>query len=178
MFFSLPVMSNSLQPHGLQHAKPSCLLPSPRVCARLCPVHRWYHPAIWSSDVLFSFRTRSFPASGTFSMSFLFASDDQNTGASASASVLPKSIQILFPWRSLLFKGQSDIFTSTTIWGHQFFGALPSLWYSFQVQPYLPTGKTVALTIRTFVGRVMSLLFNTLSRFVIVFLPSSNCLLI
>ena len=77
----------------------------------------------------------SVPASGTFPMSHLFALDDQNTGASASASVLPVNIQGWSPLRltgliSLLYKGLSGVFFSTTVWRHQFFGILPSLWYS------------------------------------------------
>ena len=87
---------------------------------------------ILSSDTLFWFCPQSFPASGTFPMSQLFASDDQNTGVSASASVLPTSIQGWFPLRltvliSLLSKGLSGFFSSTTVWMHQFFGTLPSL---------------------------------------------------
>ena len=94
------------------------------------------HPAISSSDSLFSFFPQSFPASGTFPMSQLFTSDDQNTEASTSASVLPASIQGWFSLRltgliSLLSKGLSGVFSSTTVWRHLFFGALPSLWSSF-----------------------------------------------
>ena len=88
LLFSRPVMSDSLWPHGLQHARPPCLSPSPRFCPSLCSLHWWCHPAISSSNALFSFCVQSFPTSGTFPMSPLFASDDQNTGASASASVL------------------------------------------------------------------------------------------
>ena len=115
-------------------------------------------------------------------MSHLFASDDQNTGDSASASVpsseysgwSPLGLTGLIP---LLSKGLSGVFSSTTVQRHLF------IWHSgfFMVQvsqPYMTTGKTIALTIQTSVGRVMSLLFNTLPRFVIAFLPKSNCLLI
>ena len=99
------------------------------------PLHRWCHPAILSSDALFSFCPHSFQASGAFQVSQLFTSDDQNTGASASASVFPMSIQGWFPLRltgliSLLSKGLSRVFSSTTVWRHQFFGILPSLWSS------------------------------------------------
>ena len=132
--FSNPVMSSCLQPHGLQHARPSCPSPSPKVCPNSCPFHRWCHPAILSSDVLFSFCTQSFPASGTFPISWLFVSYDQNTVTSALASVFPTSIQVWFPLRltgliSLLAKGPSGVF-STTVQRHQFFGVLPSLWSS------------------------------------------------
>ena len=119
-------------------------------------------------------------ASGTFLMSCLFTSDDQNTGASASASILSMSIQGWFPLRltdliSLLFKELSGIFSSTTVWKHQFLGALPflpsrshnRLWPLGRPQPWL----------QTIVSKVMSLVFNTLSRFVTAFLPRSNHLI-
>ena len=121
LLFSYPVMSHSLQTHGLQHAwfpRPS---PSPEVCPSSCPLHQWCHPASSSCDALFSFCLQSFPASGTFPVSHLFATGDQNTGASASASVLPMSIQGWFPLRltsliPLLSKGLSGVFSSTTVW--------------------------------------------------------------
>ena len=132
LVFSHPVMSNSLWPHGLQHSRPPCPSPSPEVCPSSCPLHQWCHPAISSSIALFSFCPQSSPATGTFPMSHMFTLDDQNTGASASASVPPMSIQHLFPLRltdliSLLSKGLPGIFSSTTVWRHQFFGILPSL---------------------------------------------------
>ena len=125
----------TLRPPGQQHIRPPWPSPSPEVCPSSCPLHWWCHPAISSSDTLFSFCPQSFPASGTFPMSRLFASDDQNTGASASASVLPMSIQDWFPLRltsliSFLSKGLSGVFSSTTVRRHQFFGTLPSLWSS------------------------------------------------
>ena len=80
-------------------AKAPCSFPSPRVCPSSCPLHQWCHPAISSSDALFSFCPQSFPASRTFPMNQLFTSGDQNTGASSSASVLPMSIQGWFPLR-------------------------------------------------------------------------------
>ena len=145
------------------------------------PLSWWCRPAISSCDALFSFCPQSFPASGTFPMSCLSASDDQNTGPSASASALPVNIQGWFPLRltgliSLLFKGLSESssapqFEGIILWCSAFFTVQLS-------QPCMTTGKAIALTIRTFVGTVMSLLFNTLSRFVITFLPRSNCLLI
>ena len=123
-----------------------------------------------------------FPASGTFPRSHLFPSDDQNTGVSASASVLPVNVQGWSPLRltgliSLPSKGLAGVFSSITVRRHQFFGILPSLWSSSHNRK-MTTGKTIALTIRTFVSRVMSLLFNTLSRFIITYLPWSNRLLI
>ena len=128
-----PIRVRLLGLHGLQHARPLCPSPSPYVCPNFC--YWWCHPAISFSDALFSFCPQSFPASGTFSMSQLFASDDQNTGVSTSESVLPTSIQGWFPLKltgliSLLFKGLSGVFSSTIIWRHQFFGVLPSLWSS------------------------------------------------
>ena len=120
-----------------------------------------------------------------FPMSQLLESDDQNTGASALASVLPTSIQGWFPLRltgliSLLSKGPSGVFSSTTVWRHQFFGVLQNLFMVQLSQPYVTTGETIALTIWTFVSSLdyVDLLFSTLSRFVIAFLPRSNHLLI
>ena len=137
LLFSHPVMSNSLWPHGLQHAKLPCHLPSAKVCSSSCPLHWWCHSAISSSDVLFSFHPLTFPASTTFPMSWLLASDDQNTGISASASVFPTSIQSWFPLRltgliALLSRGLLRVFFSllSTVLRHQFFGILPSLWPS------------------------------------------------
>ena len=97
------------------------------VCPSSCSLHWWCHPAVLSSDALFSFCPQSFPASGTFPMSQQFTSDDQKTGASASASVLPVSSQCWFPLRltgliSLLSRRLSGVFSGTTVWRHQFFG--------------------------------------------------------
>ena len=113
-------MSDSLRPHGLQHAMPHCPSRSPGVCPSSCPLHQWCQLAISSSDALFFFCPQSFPAPGTFPISWLFTSDDQNTGASVSASVLPTIIQGWFPLRltgliSLLSKGLSRIFSSINI---------------------------------------------------------------
>ena len=129
---SHPVMSNTLLCNGLQHARPLCPSPSLKVCPSSCPLHRWRHPAISSFDALF-FCLQSFSASRTFPMSQLFTSNDQNTGASASASVLPMSIQSWFPLRLTVFlqsKGLSGVFSSITVQRHQFFGPLLSLWSS------------------------------------------------
>ena len=131
--FSCSVMSDTLQQHGLQHARPPCPLPTTGVHSNSCPLSRWCHPAILSSVVPFSSCLQSFPASMSFPMSLLFASGDQNIGASASASVLPMNIQGLFPLGltgliSLQSKGLSRVFSSTLIRKHQFFGAQPSLW--------------------------------------------------
>ena len=122
LFFSHSVVSNSLRPHGLQHTRPPCPSPLPDICPSSCPLHRWCHPAISSPDALFSFCLQSFPAWGTFPMSQLFTSYDQNTGVSASASVLPRNVQGWFSLRltgliSLLSKGLSGVFSSTTYKG-------------------------------------------------------------
>ena len=118
---------------------------------------------------------------GFLPMSWLFASGNQNTGSSASASVLPMSIQGWFPLIltvliSLLSKGLSVVFFSTIVQRHQFFGVLPSLWSSSHNRMW-PQWKTITLTVQTFVDRVMSQLNNTLSRFIKAFLSRSNCLL-
>ena len=99
LLFSHSVMSDSFRPHGLQHTRPLCPSPSPGVHPSSCPLYQWCHPAISSSDTFFSFCPQSFPASGTFPMSQLFTSDDQNTGVSASASAFPMSTQGWFPLR-------------------------------------------------------------------------------
>ena len=117
-----------------------------------------------------------FPASGSLPMSQLFTSDGQNIGASVSTSVFPMNTQDWYPlgwtgWISLQSKGLSRVFPNTTVQKYQFFGA--HLFYSPTLNPYLTTGKAVALTRQTFVGKVMSLLLNMLSRLVITFLPSS-----
>ena len=181
LLFSHPVVFNSLRPQGPQHARPPCPSSSPEVCPSSCPLHRWCHPASHSLTPSSS-ALNLFPASGTFLMSQLFASVDQNTGASASALVLPKCIQGWFPLRltgliSLLSKGLSGVFSSTTVRRHQLFDVLPSLQSSSHNHAW-PLGRPQPWLYRPFVGRVICLLFNTLSRFVIIFLPRSNHLLI
>ena len=135
LLFSCPVASKSLWSQGLKHTRLPCPSPSPRVCPNSCPLHQWCHPAILSSNTLFSFCPQSFAVSGTFPMSHLFPSDGQNTGASASASVLSVHIQgwsllRLTGLSSLLSNGVSGVFSSTTVRRHQFFGILPSLQFS------------------------------------------------
>ena len=97
--FSCSVMSDSLWPHGLQHARPPYPSPTPTVCSNLCPSSRWCHPIISSSVIPFSSCPQSFPAAGSFPMSQFFASGGQSTGVSAAASVLPMNIQDWFPSR-------------------------------------------------------------------------------
>ena len=95
--FSLSVMSNSLQPHGLKHARPPCQSPSPRAYSNSCPSSQWCHPTISSSVIPFSSCLQSFPASGSFPISWFFASGGQSIGVSASTSILPMNIQDWFP---------------------------------------------------------------------------------
>ena len=132
--FSHSVMSDSLQPHGLQHSRPPCPSPAPGVHSNSCPLSQWCHPAISSSVVPFSSCPQSFQTSGSFPLSQFFASGGQSIGVSASASVLPMNIQGWLPLRltgliSLQSKGLSRAFFSTTVQKHQFFGAQPSLWF-------------------------------------------------
>ena len=167
-------MSNSLR----HHARPPCLSSTPRVYPNPCPSSQWCHPAISSSVVPFSSSPQSLSASGSFPIGQLFAWGGQSTGVSASASVLPMNTQDWSPlgctgWISLQPKGLSKSLLhhhsskASMLWCSAFFTV--QLWH-----PYMTTGKTIALTRRTFVGNVMSLLFNMLSRLVITFLPRSK----
>ena len=120
------VVSDSLRPHGLQHARPPCPSPSPRACSDSCPSSRWCHPTISSSVVPVSSCLQSFPASGSFTVSCLSASGGQSTGVSALALFLPKKSQGWSPsewtgWISLQSKGLSRVFSNTTVQKHQFF---------------------------------------------------------
>ena len=180
--FSSSVVSNTLQPHEPQHARPPCPSPTPGVYpnSNSHPLSRWCHPTISSSVVPFSC-PQSFPASGSFQMSQLFASGSQSIGVSASTSVLPMNTRAWSPlgwtgWISLQSKGLSRLLqhhsSKASILLHSTF---------FIVQlshPYMTSGETIALTRWTFVDKVMSLLFNMLSRLVITSLPRSKHLLI
>ena len=175
-------MSDCLQPHGLQHARLPYPSPTPRPCSNSCPSSQWCHPTISSSVVPFSSHLQSFPASGSFQMSQFFTSGGQSTGVSASASVLPMNeysglISFRMDWLDLFaIQGTLKILL-------QHHSSKPSvLQHSglFLVQlshTYITTGKTIAFTRQTVVGKVMSLLFNMLSRLVII-LPMSKTLLI
>ena len=166
--FSRSVASDSLWPRRLQHAQPPCPSPTPGIYSNSCPLNRWCHPTFSSSVIPFSSHLQSFPASGSFPVSQLFTSGGQSIGVSAWAAVLPISIQDWFPlgWTgliSMLSKGVSSLLqrpnSKASILQHSAF---------FMVQllhPYMTTGKTIALTIQTFVGKVMSLLFNMLTSF-------------
>ena len=139
MFYSL---------HSQECSMPGLPCPSvsPEACSNTCPLSRWCHPTISSSFIPFSSHPESFPASGSFPMSWFFTSGSQRIGASASASVLPMNIQDWFPlgWTGLISlqsKGLSRVFSSTTIWKHQFFVAQPSSWSNSHI---MTTGKTIA----------------------------------
>ena len=141
----------------LKHARLPCPSLALGVYSDSCPLSWWCHPTISSSVIPFSNRLQSFPALGSFPMSQFFASGGPSIGVSASASVLPMNIQDWFPlgltgWISLQCKGLSTVFSNTTVQKHQLFGA------------HTTTGKTIALTRWTFVGKVMSLIFNMLSK--------------
>ena len=125
--FSHSVMSDSLQPHELQHARPTCSSPTPGVHSDSRPSSQWCHPAVSSSVVPFSSSPQSLPASGSFPMSQLFTWGGQSTGVSALASFLPKKSQDRSPlewtgWISLQSKGLSRVFSNTGVQKHQYFG--------------------------------------------------------
>ena len=181
--FSHSVVSDPLQPHWLQHKRLPCPSLTPRVYSNSCPLSQWCHPTISSSVVPFYSHLQSFPESRSFTMSQLFASGGQNTGVSASVSVLPMNISpglisFRIDWLDLLeVQGTlksllQDHSSKASILGRSAF---------FKVQlshGYITTGKTIAFIRWTFVSKVMSLLFNMLSRLVIAFLPRSKLLLI
>ena len=118
--FSRSVVSDSLQPHGLQHTRTPCPSPNPGVYSSSCPLSQQCHLTISSSVIPFSSHLQSFPASGSFPVSQFFASGGQSIGVSASTSVLPMNIQDWFPlgwtgWISLQSKGFSRVFSNTTV---------------------------------------------------------------
>ena len=175
-------MSNSLWPHGLQHARLPCPSPTPAVYPNSCPLSQWCHPTISSFVIPFSSCPQSFPASGSFPVSQFFTSGGQTIVASSSASVLPMNIHsglisFRIDWLGLLavqgtLKSLLQHHSSkASILRHSAF---------LMVQlshPYMTTRKTTAWTRQTFVGKVISLLFNMLSRLVITFLSRSKRLL-
>ena len=180
--FSCTFLSNSLQSHGLQRARLPCASPTPKGYSNSCPSRWWCYPTISSPVIPLFSCLQSFPASASFPVSQVFASGGQIIGVSASSLVLPMTIQDWFPlgwigWISFSVQGtlktilQHHSSKSSVLWHWAFFIIQLSLLY-------MTTGKTIALTRWTFVGKVMSLLFNMLSRLVIAFLPRSKCLLI
>ena len=127
--FSHTVMSDSLRPHELQHARLPCPSPTPGVHSDSRPLSQWCHPAISSSVIPFSFCPQSLPASESFPMSQHFAGGGQSTGVSALASFLPKksqgsSLSEWTGWTSLQSKGLSRVFSNTTVQKHQFFATV------------------------------------------------------
>ena len=140
-FSSVAQSCLTLQPHGLQHARPPCLSPTPGVYPNSCPLSRWCHPAISSSVAPFSSCPQPVPASGSFQMSQLYASGGQYIGVSASTSLLPMNTQDLSPlgwtgWISLQSKGLSRVFSNTTVEKHQFFGSQLSLWSNSHIHTW------------------------------------------
>ena len=130
--FNCSVMSDSLWPHGLQHARLPCPSPTSGVYSNSCPLTQWCHPTISSPVITFSSCLQSFPATGSFQTSQLFASGGQSIGVSASTSVLPMNTQDWSPlawtgWISLQSKGLSRVFSNTTVQKHQLFGTQFSL---------------------------------------------------
>ena len=130
--FSRSVVSDSLRPHELQHARPPCPSPTPGVYSNSCPLSQWCHPTISFSAIPFSSCPQSFPASGSFQRRQLFASGGQSIGVSASTSVLPMNFEDWSPlewtgWIFLQSKGLSRVFSNTTVQKHQFFHAQLSL---------------------------------------------------
>ena len=172
--FRHSVMSDSLWPHESQHARPPCPIPTPGVHINSCASSPWCHPTISSSVIPFSSCPESLPASGSFPVSQLFPWGSQSIGVSASAWVLPMNIQDWSPlgwtgWISTLKSLLQHHGSKASILRH-------SAFFTVQLShPYMTTGKTIALTRQTFVGKVISLLFNML---VITFLPRSKHLLI
>ena len=176
--FSSVQLCLTLWPHESQHIRPPFPSPTPGVHPNPCPLSQWCHATISSSVVPFSSCSQSFPASGSFQMSQLFASGGQSIGVSASTSVVPVNTQAWSPlgwtgWISLQSKRLSRVFSKkASILQRSAF---------FRVQlshPYMTTGKTIALTRWTYVDKIISLLFNMLSRLVKTFLPRSKYLLI
>ena len=170
--FSASVMSDSLRPHELQHARPPCPSPTPGVHPNSCPLSWWCHPAISSSVVPFSSCPQSLPTSGSFPMNQLFAWGGQSTGVSALASFHPKNTQ---GWSPLGWTGWISLQSKSLLQHNSSKASILQCSALFIVQlsnPYMTTGKTIALTRRTFVGKVMSPLFNIESLFSINWLPS------
>ena len=175
------LLSNSLWPHGLQNTRLPCPSQDPGACSNSCPLSQWCHPTISSSVVPFSSCLQSFPASGSFLMSQLFASGSQSIGALASGSVLLMNIQGWFPLgrTGLISLLSRTLKSSPTPQFKSINSLMPSLLYVQLSHPNMTIEKkTIARTRWTFVGKVMSLPFNMLSRFVVAFLPRRKHFLI
>ena len=179
--FSHSVVSDSLWPHGLQHTRLPCPSQTPGACSDSCPSIWWCHPTISSSVDPFSSCLQSFPASGSFPRSQFFPSGGQYWNFSFSISPsneYSRLISFRIDWFDLLAV-QGTL--KSLLQDHSSKASILQCSAFFIVQlsyPYITTGKTIALTRQTFVSKVMSLLFNKLSRLVIDFLPRNKCLLI
>ena len=178
--FSSSVVSDSLRPHRLQHTRPPCPSPTPRVYSNSCPLSQWCHPIISFSVVPFSSCLQSSPASGSFPMSHFFTSGGQSIGISAShrsSQWILGLISFRMDWLDLLaIQGT----LKSLLQHHSSKASILQCSAFFKVQlshPYMTTGKTIPLTRRTFVGKVTHL-FNTLSGLVITFPLRSKRLLI
>ena len=176
--FSLSVMSKSLRSHGLQHDKFPCPSPTPRVYSNSCLSSWWCHPTISSPVVPFSSCLQHFPTSGSFQMSQFFASGGQSFSFNISPSNEYSGLIFRMDWFDLLAV-QGTL--KSLLHYHSTKASIFQCSAFFIVQlshPYMTTGKMIALTRRTLVGKVVSLFFNILSRLVITFLPRSKRLLI
>ena len=175
------VSNNSLWPHGLQHTRPPCPKPTSGVYSNSCPFSWWCHPTISSSVVPFSSHLQSFPALGSFLLNQFLTSGGQNIGFSFSISPSSEYLGLIsfrIDWLDLL-SVQGTV--KNLLQYHS--SKAPILWCPsfFIVQlshPFMTSGKIIALTRYTFVGKIMSLLFDMLSWLLITFLPRSKCLTI
>ena len=178
LLFSRSVVSSSLWPHGLQHTRLLCPSSSPRACPNSCPLNWWCHPTILSSVIPFSSCLQSFPYQGHFQ----WVSTSPQVAEVLELQPQHQSFQWIFKiiflyywlvwFPSFQSKGLLRVLSNTIVQKHQFFGVQFCI---VQLScPYMPTGETIALTIQTFFGKVISLLFNTLSRFVLAFFQEGN----
>ena len=179
---SRSVMSNSLWPHEMQHARPPCPSPTPGVQTNPCPLSQWYHPTISSSFAPFSPCPQLFLASGSFTISQFFASGGQSSGASVSTSVLSVNIQDWLDRSGWLVGSlccpRDSQESSLAPQLESISSSVLSLLHGPAPTSVHNCWKIIAFTIWTFVSKMMSLLSNMLSRFVIAFLPRKKCLLI
>ena len=167
--FSLSVLSDTLRPHEPQHVRPPYPSPTPWLNLNPSPSSRWCHQTISSSVTPFSFSPQSFPASGSFQMSQLFASGGQSIGASSSTTVLPMNTQNWSPlgWTGWISLQSQELKSLLQHRSSKASILRCSAFFIVQLShPYMTTRKTIALTRRTFVGKLMFLLFNMLSKLV------------
>ena len=181
--FSWSVVSDSLWPSESKHTRPPCPSPTPGFYQNSCTSSQWCHPTISCSVIPFSSHLQSFPASGSFLVSQLFAWGGQSIGVSASTSVLPVNTQDWSPlgWIAGISLQSKGLCFKSLLQHHSLKASILQHSAFFIVQlshPYMTAGKAIDLTRWTFVDKVMSLLFNMLCKLVITFLPRSKCLLI